>query len=63
MTETEAEAVMEMLETCEVPPHVEVLDYLGSVTEEHKPTAEPEGQVYGSCEEAVEAGEERVQGS
>ena len=30
---------------------------------EHKPTAEPEGTVYGSCEEAAAAGEERVQGN
>ena len=29
----------------------------------HKPTAEPEGTVYGSCEEAEAAGEQRVQGS
>ena len=63
MTEAEAEAVMEMLGTCEVPPHVEVQDYLGTSVGVHKPTAEPEGQVYGSCEEAVGASEERVQGS
>ena len=29
----------------------------------HKPTAEPEGAVYGSCDEAEAAGEQRVQGS
>ena len=65
MTEPEAEAVVEMLGTCETPPEVEVetLDFLGSVTGEHKPTAEPKGTVYSSCEEASEAGEQRVQGS
>ena len=29
----------------------------------HEPTAEPEGAVYGSCEKAAAAGEERVQGT
>ena len=65
MIEPEAEAVVEMLQKCENPPEVEVeeLDYLGTATGEQKPTAEPEGTVYSSCEEASEAGEQRVQGS
>ena len=42
---------------------MEELDYLGTATGEQKPTAEPEGTVYSSCEEASEAGEQRVQGS
>ena len=59
MTETEAEAVMEMLGTCEVPPHVEVLDYLGASVGVHKPTPESgsSSPVYGSCEDAAAAGE------
>ena len=62
MTEPEAEAVVEMLHTCENPPDVEVeeLDYLGTRVGEHKPT--PQGSVYGSCEEAEASGEQRVQG-
>ena len=67
MTPVESEIVMDMMGTCENPPEyeVETLDYLGavSVTGEDKQTAEPESQVYGSCEEAAAAGEERVQGS
>ena len=63
MTEPEAGAVVEMLNTCEAPPvvEVEVWEALG----EHKPepTDKPESSVYGSCEEAAEAGEQRVQGS
>ena len=67
MTPVESEIVMDMMGTCENPPEyeVETLDYLGavSVTGEDKQTAEPESQVYGSCEEAAATGEERVQGS
>ena len=65
MTEPESEAVMEMLGTCDSPPTVEVWEALGTTTGEHKPepTEEPESSVYGSCEEAESAGEERVQGS
>ena len=65
MTPVESEMVMDMLGTCENPPEyeVETLDYLGAVTGEDKQTAEPEETVYGSCEEAAEAGEQRVQGS
>ena len=62
MTEPESEAVMEMLGTCDSPPTVEVWEALGTTTGEHKPepTEEPESSVYGSCEEAESAGEERV---
>ena len=69
MTEPEAEAVMDMLHTCENPPAVvtEVESYSapGTVTGEHKPepTEESEGSVYQSCEEAESAGEQRVLGS
>ena len=65
MTPVESEIVMDMLGTCEVPPRyeVEMLDYLDSVTGDHKPTAETEETVYRSCEKAAAAGEERVQGS
>ena len=67
MTDPEAEAVVEMLQRCETPPEVvmEGWEALGTRVGEHKsePTEEPEGSVYGSCEEAESAGEERVQGS
>ena len=65
MTEPEAEAVMEMLETCDAPPDVgvEELDYLGTRVGEHKPTSELQNSVHGTCEEAEAAGEQRVQGS
>ena len=65
MTKVESEIVMDMLGTCENPPDVEVeeLDYLGTLVAEHKPTPELQNSVYGSCEEAEAAGEERVQGS
>ena len=69
MTEPEAEAVMDMLHTCENPPAVvtEVESYSapGTVTGEHKPepTEESEGSVYQSCEEAESTGEQRVLGS
>ena len=58
MTEPEAEAVVEMLYTCENPPEVEVWEALGTATGEHKPepTEELQNSVYGSCEEAAEAG-------
>ena len=68
MTKVESEIVMDMLGTCENPPDMEVeeveeLDYLGTRVGEHKPTPELQNSVYGSCEEAAEAGEQRVQGS
>ena len=44
---------------------VEVWEALGTAMGEHKPepTEEPVSSVYGSCEEAESAGEQRVQGS
>ncbi len=61
MTEPEAEAIMEMLDTCENPPEVEFLDLMETRTGVHKP--EYSSSMYGSCEEAEEAGEQRIQGS
>ena len=68
MTEPEAEAVVEMLQRCENPPTVTVVEFLtalGTATWEHKlePTEELQNSVYGSCEEVAEAGEQRVLGS
>ena len=65
MTPVESEIVMDMLGTCEEPVRFEVesRDVMEVKVGVDKPTAEPEGSVYGSCEEAEEAGEERVQGS
>ena len=65
MTHRESEIVMDMLETCEEPlfAWMETVDYLGSAAGEHKPTAETEGTMYGSCEEADDAGGQKVQGS
>ncbi len=56
---------MDMLGTCENPPDMDVRTALGTATGVHQPepTEEPKGSVYGSCEEAAEAGEERVLGS
>ena len=65
MIPVESGIVMDMLGTCENPPAVE-LEASGTVMVvpgEHKQTAEPENSVYGSCEEAAAAGEQRVQGS
>ena len=42
---------------------METLDYMGTVVGEDKPTPEPKGTVYGSCEEAAAPGEAKVQGS
>ena len=69
MTEPEAEAVALMLGTCENPPEVltvvESYSAPGTVTGEHEPEATEELQnpVYGSCEEAEFAGDQRFQGS
>ena len=65
MTPVESEIVMDMLGTCEHPPEFEV-EIWGAMEVRvgvHKPTSEPEGTVYGSCDEAADAGEVRVQGS
>ena len=65
MTPVESEIVMDMLGTCENPPEyeVEVREAMEVRVGVLDPTAEPEGAVYGSCEEAEAAGEQRVQGS
>ena len=66
MTEPEAGAVVEMLGTCEDPPvvEVEVREAMEARVGVHKPeTTEQDGSVYGSCDEAEAAGEQRVQGS
>ena len=67
MTEPEADAVVEMLDTCENPPQVvvEVREAMETRVGVHKPetTEERDGSVYGSCQEAESAGEQRVQGS
>ena len=80
MTQSETEAVIDMLDTCEEPVEVEAEraeDFAGTeasgqtaagdatATPTLVPTLEPEEKtkVYGSCEEAVEAGELRVQGA
>ena len=55
-----------MMETCDHSLHIwiETVDHLETGTGEHKetPEAESSSPVYGSCEEAAEAGEEREQG-
>ena len=65
MTKVESEIVMDMLGTCENPPEyeVEMREAMEVKVGVHKPTAEPEGAVYESCDEAEAAGEQRVQGS
>ena len=76
MTQKEAEAIIEMLATCEEPVEVvaERAEDTGATnasgqgsTGQATPTLAPEPEentpVYGSCEEAVDAGESRVQGS
>ena len=52
----ESEIVMDMLHTCEDPPRVEVetLEAM-TVTGVDKPTPEPEGTVYASCEDAADS--------
>ena len=65
MTPVESEIVMDMLGTCEDPQEfeVEVREAMEVRVGVHKPTAEPEGAVYESCDEAEAAVEQRVQGS
>ena len=65
MTQVESEIVMDMLGTCENPPEyeVEIREAMEVRVGVLDPTSEPEGAVYGSCEEAEAAGEQRVQGS
>ena len=59
MTREESRAVLEMLEGCKDP--VKVVDLKGTAAPE--PTEEPENSVYGSCDEAEAAGEQRLLGS
>ena len=66
MTAVESEIVMDMLGTCEHPPdyEVEIRETMEVRVGVHKPeTTEQDGSAYGSCEEAAEAGEQRVKGS
>ena len=65
MTPVESAIVMDMLGTCENPPkfEVEIRETMEVRVGVHKPTAEPDGTVYASCDEAAAAGEPRVQGS
>ena len=75
MTQRETEAVIDMLDTCEEPVEVKAERAAGTAGTDSSgqpaaveatatPTPAPENtSVYGSCEEAVEAGETRVQGS
>ena len=65
MTPVESDIVMDMLGTCVAPARfeVETKDVVEVRTGENTPTPETEGTVYGSCEEAAAAGEERVQGN
>ena len=65
--EYRSEIVMDMLGTCERPPDVK-LETLGLMVirvgvHKPEPAEEPESSLYGSCEEAESAGEQRVQGS
>ena len=55
---------MDMLGTCENPPEyeVEIREAMEVRVGVLDPTAEPEGALHGSCEEAAAAGEQRVQG-
>ena len=77
MTQSETEAVIEMLDSCEKPVEVEAESTFENDTPRQSaaegatatPTVEPEPEpqdsasVYDSCEEAEGAGESRVQGS
>ena len=67
MTKVESEIVMDMLGTCENPPGVvvEVREAMETKVGVHKPetTEGQDGSMYGSCEEAEAAGQQRVQGS
>ena len=61
ITQREAEAVIEMLETCEEPVEVEAERAQGIPTPQ--PVPEGDGGVYESCDSAEAAGESRVLGS
>ena len=62
-TPEEAEALRDMLETCTSPPHLTTTETeapSGPASPTQTPAA---GNTYASCDEAEEAGEQRVQGS
>ena len=76
MTQKEVETVIEMLDTCEEPVQVEAQraddtvatdtsgqGNAGQATPTPAPEPEENTSVYGSCEEAADAGESRVQGA
>ena len=67
MTPVESEIVMDMIGTCQNPPEyeVEIREAMEVMVGVHKPetTEEQDGSVYGSCDEAEAAGEQRMQGS
>ena len=64
MTPVESAIVMDMLGTCEEPPQyqVEIRETMEVRVGILDLTADPEGTVYGPCNEADAAGEQRVQG-
>ena len=66
MTQRESEIVVDMLGTCEDPPEyeVEIREAMEVSVGVHKPepSEKTEGSVYGSCDDAESAGEERVLG-
>ena len=70
VTHTEAEALKEMLDTCASPPELTLIesDPVSVATfppppQTPEPTPGPAGDVvYDSCDDAVAAGEERIQG-
>ena len=62
-TPAEAEALQDMLATCANPPRPTVKAG-GPAPDSGSPTrSSPAGDTYSSCDEAAEAGEQRVQGS
>ena len=63
VTPAEAGALQDMLETCASPPHLTITE-TDSASGPANPTPTPmAGDTYASCDEADEAGEQRVQGS
>ena len=63
VTPAEAGTLQDMLETCASPPHLTITE-TDSASGSANPTSTPmAGDTYASCDEADEAGEQRVQGS
>ena len=62
VTPAEAEALREMLGACTNPPDLTTMQG-DAFSPSARPTSTPAEQTYASCDEAEEAGEERVQGS